>query len=478
MIRCVIVIKGRSISGFILSMCLVLFINANAQENQYKIGVVGDSISAGFLTWSNKKAFPYVLSEFAKQIRKDLSLTAIDALEGRSSTEALILTKNIIQNNDINVLILELGGNDLIYHQTFDAESYKKNITSAIDYALNQNIKVVFTPTTVPNHLMESQSWFGTDKVFNLEEIELYQTTNEAICLDFEENTSFHCYPNLFYTLEKKHFFDAVHPTALGHRMIAYELLKCINGFIPPNKEDFIKELDISMVESENTASIGLGDLTNYFITKNKINLSKDLETYRFEVFENQQLCTVGEETFSFQIDSEWDNLFRFAAKDGEDKNVFEYIKRKNKRRIGSRNAVFMNKFLDVENYYLGNVEYKAEKFITLAPQILNSVCHRLSKIDKRTKIDLFEIFWSMYQLDKVATYLLTKAPDIKQQTQLKTIKQAAMTVKDRLVDRINIRFKALKLSAAITKKLYESLNPEVLEFLSENGFAVPNDYK
>lgn len=470
----------KKISFYICSFfILIAFIsNVYGQDKKYRVGVIGDSISEGFLTWSNKKSFPNVLDTFAEQIRKDFEVVSIDALAGRTTERAFVLTQNIIQESDINVLILELGGNDLIQDSDFNSEKFKNNLTASIEYALDQNIKVIFTPVSVPDHLIESQSWFGTDKTFNLGEIQLYERINQEICFDFEDNSNFHCYPNLLYSLERSHFFDAVHPTALGHRMIAYELLKCINGFIPPSKEDFIKELDISMVDAENTAVISLGDLTNYFITKNKIDLSSDLESYHFKILGNQAPCTIGEDGFVFEIDSEWDNLFRFAARDGEDKSGFEYIKRKGKVRQGLRNAVFMNEFLDTEYYYKGNIKLKAEKFFVLAPQILNVVCNRFELINKQKKIDLFEIFWTMYQIDNVATYLLTKLSNTKYENELNKIKQAALVIKKRLVNRINIRFKALKLLPELSKKLYESLNPEVLLFLDEHGFIVPEEYK
>lgn len=154
-----IVILSLIFSVFIVSSCNVS--TATRQDNtnlnkplktpqiksdRPKIVAFGDSLTAGF-GLLEKESYPYLLQE--KLNADGFDYEVVNAgVSGETSIGGLERIDWVLEMDNVQILILELGANDLLRRMPVD--NMKKNLAKIIEKAQAKNIKVLFCGMLAP----------------------------------------------------------------------------------------------------------------------------------------------------------------------------------------------------------------------------------------------------------------------------------------------------------------------------------------
>ncbi len=111
-----------------------------------KIIAFGDSLTAGF-GLSETESYPYLLQERLKADGFDYEVVNV-GVSGDTSLGGLERADWVLEQENAQVLILELGANDLLRGMPVDR--MKKNLASIIEKAKAKNIKVVLCGMLAP----------------------------------------------------------------------------------------------------------------------------------------------------------------------------------------------------------------------------------------------------------------------------------------------------------------------------------------
>lgn len=115
-------------------------------SNKPKIVAFGDSLTAGF-GLSEKESYPYLLQE--KLRAEGFDYDVINAgISGDTTTGGLERIDWSLEQENVQILILELGGNDLL--RGLPVEKMKQNLDTIIKKAKAKNIKVLFCGMLAP----------------------------------------------------------------------------------------------------------------------------------------------------------------------------------------------------------------------------------------------------------------------------------------------------------------------------------------
>lgn len=115
-------------------------------SNKPKIIAFGDSLTAGF-GLSEKESYPYLLQEKLKADGYDYDVVNA-GVSGDTSAGGLERIDWSLEQENVQILILELGANDLL--RGLPVEKMKENLATIIKKAKAKNVKVLFCGMLAP----------------------------------------------------------------------------------------------------------------------------------------------------------------------------------------------------------------------------------------------------------------------------------------------------------------------------------------
>jgi len=195
---------------FLLAV-LVLFCLTGAAPQQRIILFLGDSITAGY-GLDQTDAYPALVQ--AKVDAKRWNFKVVNAGQSGDTTAGGLNRLNWLLKNRIDVLVLELGGNDGL--RGLPAETTKNNLQAIIDRtkAKYPEVKIVLAGMKVPPNM-------GRDygRSFNAIFPELAKTNRAALIPFILEGVG---------GVRDLNLPDGIHPTAKGHQIIAATVWKTL----------------------------------------------------------------------------------------------------------------------------------------------------------------------------------------------------------------------------------------------------------
>jgi acyl-CoA thioesterase I len=175
----------------------------------------GDSLTAGY-GLTVEQAFPALIEQDLKQKGKNVKV--INAgLSGETSAGGSTRIDWVLRQ-PIDVFVLELGANDGL--RGVPLEETKKNLQAIIDKvkAKNPNVKIVIAGMMVPPNMGKPYS-DGFQKIFT----ELAKKNNATLIPFLLDGVA---------GIEKLNQADGIHPTEEGHKIVAKNILKSIQGLL------------------------------------------------------------------------------------------------------------------------------------------------------------------------------------------------------------------------------------------------------
>ncbi len=118
----------------------------NTVSNKPKIVAFGDSLTAGF-GLSEKESYPYLLQEKLRAEGYDYDVVNA-GISGDTSSGGLERIDWSLDQENVKILVLELGGNDLL--RGLPVEKMKENLSTIIKKAKAKNVKVLFCGMLAP----------------------------------------------------------------------------------------------------------------------------------------------------------------------------------------------------------------------------------------------------------------------------------------------------------------------------------------
>ncbi len=115
-------------------------------SNKPKIVAFGDSLTAGF-GLSEKDSYPYLLQEKLRADGYDYDVVNA-GVSGDTSAGGLERIDWSLEQDNVQILILELGANDLL--RGLPVEKMKENLSTMIKKAKAKNVKVLFCGMLAP----------------------------------------------------------------------------------------------------------------------------------------------------------------------------------------------------------------------------------------------------------------------------------------------------------------------------------------
>jgi len=189
-------------------------VTPNITTNRAKIVALGDSLTAGFGLTENE-SYPFLLQQRLKGDGYDYEVVNA-GVSGDTSLGGLERADWVIGQENVELLILELGANDLLRGMPVDA--MKDNLSKIIQKAKARNIKVLLCgmlapPTMGPDYQKAYLSAFpdlaSEHKVaflpFLLEGVALKRDLNQA---------------------------DGIHPNAAGTRLMTENIYKALRPML------------------------------------------------------------------------------------------------------------------------------------------------------------------------------------------------------------------------------------------------------
>ncbi|MEP0004526.1 MAG: arylesterase [Balneola sp.] len=189
--------------SIIILFSLLMSMNIYSQEKK-SILFFGDSISAGYGI-QPQQAFPAVIQDKIDSL--GLNYEVINGgLSGETSAGGLRRINWVLQR-DIDIMILELGGNDGL--RGIDLSSTKDNLQQIIDRAKAKNpeIEIIIAGMQVPPNL-------GTD----------YTKEFQDLYPELAEKNNLTLIPLILDKVGGRDEFmqpDQIHPNVLGHKVVA-----------------------------------------------------------------------------------------------------------------------------------------------------------------------------------------------------------------------------------------------------------------
>ena len=194
-----------------LLILLALFACTGAAPAGKNILFLGDSITAGY-GLEMSEAYPALIQ--AKIDARHWNFTVINAGQSGDTSAGGLNRLNWLLKNRIDVLLLELGGNDGL--RGLPAESTKTNLQAIIDRSkkIYPNVKIIIAGMKVPPNM-------GADyaRQFNAIFPELAKK-NQAVLIPFIlEGVG---------GVRELNLPDGIHPTAKGHERVAANAWKVL----------------------------------------------------------------------------------------------------------------------------------------------------------------------------------------------------------------------------------------------------------
>jgi len=191
------------------SLAMVCLLGAAAPRKN--ILFLGDSITAGY-GLELSQAYPALIQ--AKIDSKGWNFKVINAGQSGDTTAGGLNRLNWLLKNHVDVLVLELGGNDGL--RGLPAETSKQNLQAIIDgtKAKYPKVKIILAGMKVPPNM-------GADyaKQFNLTFPDLAKKNQAALIPFILEGVG---------GVRELNLADGIHPTAKGHERVAANVWKVL----------------------------------------------------------------------------------------------------------------------------------------------------------------------------------------------------------------------------------------------------------
>ncbi len=189
---------------------------ASNETKEIRILFIGDSLTAGYGV-KKEEAFPDVLEQLLlKKFDSKIHVQVTNAgISGSLSSSAVSRVRFGLKLNP-QILVLELGSNDAL--KGTETSVIKKNLAEAIDLAQKNHIQVLLIG-------MQVYSNYG----------EAYSKAYKKIFVDLSKEKKIPLMPFLLEGVALNHSLmqkDQKHPNALGHKLVAENLLKYIEPLI------------------------------------------------------------------------------------------------------------------------------------------------------------------------------------------------------------------------------------------------------
>ncbi len=202
-------VSRRAIRSLLTALALICLIGA--APPQKNVLFLGDSITAGY-GLEPSQAYPALIQ--AKIDANGWKFKAINAGQSGDTTAGGLNRLNWLLKNRVDVLVLELGGNDGF--RGLPAETTKKNLQAIIDGTKVKypEAKIIIAGMKVPPNM-------GADyaKQFNATFPELAKKNQAAIIPFILEGVG---------GVRELNLADGIHPTAKGHERVAANVWKVL----------------------------------------------------------------------------------------------------------------------------------------------------------------------------------------------------------------------------------------------------------
>jgi acyl-CoA thioesterase-1 len=173
-----------------------------------KIVAFGDSLTAGF-GLTEKESYPYLLQEKLKKEGFDYEVVNA-GVSGDTSIGGLERIDWVLGQENVRILILELGANDLLRRMPVD--KMKRNLAQMIEKAQAKNVKVLLCGMLAPPSV-------GAD----------YQRQYVNVFPDLAEKYKLEFLPFLLENIalnKNLNQADGIHPNAEGARIMTENIYK------------------------------------------------------------------------------------------------------------------------------------------------------------------------------------------------------------------------------------------------------------
>lgn len=185
--------------------------NHQAQAAEKRILIIGDSLTEGYGV-SKESAYPNQLEKLIK--KKFPNYKVINAGSSGSTSASAVPRMKWHLKKTPKILILALGGNDGL--RGFPVEATKKNLSQAIDMALQKKTVVYLAGMKIPVN-------YGKK----------YRTEFEKVYNDLKKDKKIKMIPFLLKGVGGEpslNLADGIHPNEKGHEKIAQTVFEAIKG--------------------------------------------------------------------------------------------------------------------------------------------------------------------------------------------------------------------------------------------------------
>jgi acyl-CoA thioesterase-1 len=183
---------------------VLLFGDAATASSPHTVLFLGDSITAGY-GLELSQAYPALIQQRIK--KEGLNFKVINAGQSGDTSAGGLARMDWLLKNKIDVLVLELGGNDGL--RGLPVEVIRKNLQAIIDRARKQypQIKIVVAGMKMPPNMGRQYS-----REFEAMFAELAKKNNAALIPFILEGVG---------GVRQMNLADGIHPTAGGHEIVA-----------------------------------------------------------------------------------------------------------------------------------------------------------------------------------------------------------------------------------------------------------------
>jgi acyl-CoA thioesterase-1 len=183
-------------------------------SNRPKIIAFGDSLTAGF-GLAEKESYPYLLQEKLKADGYDYEVVNA-GVSGDTSLGGLERADWVLEQDNAEILILELGANDML--RGIPVARMKENLDKIIKKAKSKNLKVLLCGMLAPATMgAEYQREFtmAFPDLASDNQVEFLPFLLENIALNKDLNQG-----------------DGIHPNAAGERMMTENIYKALQPML------------------------------------------------------------------------------------------------------------------------------------------------------------------------------------------------------------------------------------------------------
>lgn len=199
---------------FFISIILSLSLFSSFSFAQKKLIVLGDSLSEGYGV-AKDAAYPAVLEKKLHDAGKK-EWTVINAGVSGSTTASGVGRMKWVFKNKPDVVLLALGANDGL--RGLKVEESEKNLAAAIEYAQKEKVRVILGGLYMPPNY--GKDYTGKFKKMYEDLAKKYKVTFIPFILDKVAGNP------------KYNLADGIHPNEEGHKIIAENVFKAIQGVL------------------------------------------------------------------------------------------------------------------------------------------------------------------------------------------------------------------------------------------------------